>query len=54
MDILFELMRRDAIDSARFVRWLGRLLGVLRVAACPRCNDNPLRSCATCYQNPLV
>jgi hypothetical protein len=54
MDTLFELMRRDAIDSARFLRWLGRLLGVLRIRACPRCHDNPLRACAACYENPMI
>ena len=54
MDFLFDLMRRDAIDSARFLRWLRRLLGVLRLRACPRCNDNPLRSCASCYDAPLI
>jgi len=54
MDFLFELMRRDAIDSARFLRWLGRLLGLPRVSPRACCGDNPLRSCAACYDQPMV
>jgi hypothetical protein len=53
MDALFEILRRDAIDSGRFLRWIGRMLRVPTLTPCRQCNDNPLKSCAQCYEDGL-
>lgn len=50
MDRFFDLLWRDAIDTARMIRWLGRwILG--GSAQCGRCHDNPVRSCNRCYED---
>jgi len=52
MDRIFDLMWRDAIDTARMIRWLGRwVLGA--AAHCGTCRDNPVRSCASCYEEGM-
>ncbi len=53
MDALFEILRRDAIDSGRSLRWLGRMLRLLNLAPCHQCKDNPLKSCTQCYEDGL-
>lgn len=54
MDQIFELMRRDAIDSGRFLLWLyGKIFRQDR-RPCPACDGNPLKACRRCYDEGLT